>query len=159
MAARTYCEETGRPIVDRVTLLDYTGTSTKKSEPMFWVNVRLRWADLRITEAGRVPKRGEALVLFVMQGPSAGNASKVEWLSTGRRIKGGTPGGWHVASMRVLRNLAYQEQNSSVLMASAGGALLRIALSLEPRRVVHVVRPPSFIAIPRPPHSMSQASV
>ncbi|CAJ1355779.1 unnamed protein product [Effrenium voratum] len=53
MAARTYCEETGRPIVDRVTLLDYTGTSTKKSEPMFWVNAawlgeaaasfRMRW--------------------------------------------------------------------------------------------------------------------
>lgn len=171
MVADAYCKETGRPFVDRIQLLDFT--STKKSEgSIYWVNARLRWADLRITEEGRVPKRGEVLALFVLQATPSPSAQRqsAEWLSNGRRAapkgrsSGRTNNGnrakspslpreamtWQVASMRVLRNLPFHEQYSTVLMANIGTQLLHVALQMEiPRRVTHLVRPPSWAgAIP-----------
>lgn len=165
MVADAYCKETGRPFVDRIQLLDFT--STKKSDgSIYWVNARLRWADLRITDEGRVPKRGEVLALFVLQATPSPSAQRqsAEWLSNGRRAapKGRstrTNNGsrakspslrreaitWQVASMRVLRNLPFHEQYSTVLMANIGTQLLHVALQMEmPRRVTHLVRPPSW---------------
>eukprot|EP00435_Cladocopium_sp_Y103_P039726 s65_g10.t1 len=98
----------------------------------------------------------------------------MEWLSNGRRAaapKGRSAQGransgsgrvvkstslrreamtWQVASMRVLRNLPFHEQYSTVLMANIGTQLLHVALQMEmPRRVTHLVRPPSWAgAIP-----------
>jgi len=152
MVGDAYCQETGRPFVDRITLLDFTSASSKmKPDPVFWVNVRLRWADLQITEIGRVPKRGEALALFVLQG-TTGERFR-EWQSNGRRStsrpvspRRAPLAAWHVASMRVLRNLPFSEKNSMPLVAHAGGGLLRMALGFTPcaRRYHHVVRPPSW---------------
>lgn len=154
MVAYAYCMETGRPFVDRLQLLDFT--STKKSDGhIHWVNVRLRWGDLRITEQGRVPKRGEALVLFVLQGSGA---PKAEWLSNGRRsvpkakgkpkaVSKGDKVTWQVTSLRVLRNLPFQEQVSTVLLANVGVQLLHYALQfVPPRRCSHMVYPPSWSA-------------
>lgn len=151
MVGDAYCQETGRPFVDRITLLDFTSASSKKPDPVFWVNVRLRWADLQITEIGRVPKRGEALALFVLQGTTGERLR--EWQSNGRRStsrpvspRRAPLAAWHVASMRVLRNLPFSEKNSMPLVAHAGGGLLRMALGFTPcaRRYHHVVRPPSW---------------
>lgn len=173
MVADAYCKETGRPFVDRIQLLDFT--STKKSDgSIYWVNARLRWADLRITDEGRVPKRGEVLALFVLQATPSPSAQRqsAEWLSNGRRAapKGRstrTNNGsrakspslrreaitWQVASMRVLRNLPFHEQYSTVLMANIGTQLLHVALQMEmPRRVTHLVRPQAGPGRPEPFH-------
>lgn len=172
MLADSYCTETGRPIVDRIQLLDFT--STKKSEgSMYWVNARLRWADLRITDAGRVPKRGEVLALFVLQASPNQPRQGPEWHSNGHRVKTAMAKAtakdrgkmtrspsltttWQVASMRILRNLPFHEEYSTVLMANIGVQLLRCALQMEvPRRITHLVRPPSWT----PSRGMSYASL
>ena len=69
-------EETGRPFVDRLQLMDYT-SSRRPDATTLWVNVRLRWADLRITDTGRMPKRGEALALFVLTSGQKAKASEL----------------------------------------------------------------------------------
>ncbi|CAE8718706.1 unnamed protein product [Polarella glacialis] len=161
LAAHAYCEETGRPIADRVTLADFTFASGRKSESLYWVNARVRWADLRITERGRVPQRGEDLVLFVLHGnpirmDSAGSISRANGSSSPPSPRS-VRRRWKVYSVRVIRHLPFTEEGNMTVAADAGGALLRLSLSLGavtpsvkdtgPRWVVH---PPQVMAGQQP---------
>jgi len=152
LAANAYCEDTGRPIADRVSLSDFTCATSKKSESIYWVNARVRWADLRIMERGRVPQRGEDLVLFVLHGmpvgkPAVGKPDRSPspprggssprgahaGLSEAGRTRRSTsppkvanlPKTWHVGSSRVIRHLPFQDQVAMPTAADAGGAILR----------------------------------
>eukprot|EP00933_Yihiella_yeosuensis_P056907 TRINITY_DN5635_c0_g5_i1.p1 TRINITY_DN5635_c0_g5~~TRINITY_DN5635_c0_g5_i1.p1 ORF type:complete len:853 (+),score=121.60 TRINITY_DN5635_c0_g5_i1:78-2561(+) len=136
LAAQAYCEETGRPIADRIIPSDFTYASGKKGEALFWVNARVRWADLRIIDRGRVPQRGEDLVLFVLHG---------------RLLKDGTttpsasangPRKWRVGSTRIIRHLPFAEEGgveNKPFIAELGACLLRTVLAA-----------PSFLAMPMP---------
>eukprot|EP00931_Biecheleriopsis_adriatica_P064501 TRINITY_DN39273_c0_g1_i1.p1 TRINITY_DN39273_c0_g1~~TRINITY_DN39273_c0_g1_i1.p1 ORF type:complete len:622 (+),score=76.08 TRINITY_DN39273_c0_g1_i1:74-1867(+) len=143
LIASAFCEETGRPIADRITLTDFTSAASKKAELLFWVNAKVRWADLKITEKGRVPHRGEDVVLFVLHGtrPASPPSPKKSPRSVGsaltsrasQRATSPPPGPvtWKVGSCRVLRHLPFNEEGDMPAAAILGGGLLKYALGID----------------------------
>lgn len=157
-----YRDETGRPIADRICLSDFTSARNSKSETLFWINARVRWGDLIITESGRVPQRGEDLVLFVLHGPGsaprAGSPKRAAPCAPiqrhGRRSHSPQRNhmrSWRVGSCRVIRHLPFSELGNMCLAADAGGAFFRMVLagqlfpeaaSTEESSCSYVVHPP-----------------
>eukprot|EP00930_Biecheleria_cincta_P070349 TRINITY_DN57990_c0_g1_i1.p1 TRINITY_DN57990_c0_g1~~TRINITY_DN57990_c0_g1_i1.p1 ORF type:complete len:655 (-),score=59.75 TRINITY_DN57990_c0_g1_i1:460-2286(-) len=159
-----YRDETGRPIADRICLSDFTSAHNSKSETLFWVNARVRWGDLIITESGRVPQRGEDLVLFVLHGPaSAPRAASprraAPCVSLPSPRHGRRPSSpqrkdtrsWRVGSCRIIRHLPFTESGDMCLAAEIGrtvfktmlaGVLFPETAATEKSSYSYVVHPP-----------------
>eukprot|EP00427_Karlodinium_veneficum_P024272 CAMPEP_0169107840 /NCGR_PEP_ID=MMETSP1015-20121227/25105_1 /TAXON_ID=342587 /ORGANISM="Karlodinium micrum, Strain CCMP2283" /LENGTH=706 /DNA_ID=CAMNT_0009169415 /DNA_START=45 /DNA_END=2166 /DNA_ORIENTATION=+ len=94
-----YRDVTGRPLVDRIRLLESSSASGRRADTphVFWLHTMVRWGDMRIIGSDRVPERGEDLTLFVVH--SHLQASDCERGHTEART-------WNVASVRVLNSLS-----------------------------------------------------
>jgi len=142
LVSAAYCEETGRPICDRVRLIECSSGNGRRQDPcVFWLHTLVRWADLRITHKGRRPERGEDLTLFVLHAqrdplPSrTAAAARRECSSQGQERRSSpnkkptSPRQWVVTQVRVLSSPTYVEKGPSTAIGKVGGSLLRLALS------------------------------
>jgi len=76
LVANAYQEATGKPLVDRIRLLECNSAPCRKSEPyVFWLHTMVRWGDLRLVDSERRAERGEDLTLFVLHCQRAAGAS------------------------------------------------------------------------------------
>lgn len=67
LVAQAYQEAIGKPLVDRIRLLECNSAPGRKADPhVYWLHVMVRWGDLRLVESERRPERGEDLTLFVL---------------------------------------------------------------------------------------------
>lgn len=104
-----YREITGRPLVDRIQLLESSAASGRRPDAqVFWLHTMVRWCDMRLVGSERCPKRGEDLTLFVLHGWRVNcGAATPDWSEDKhgnvRRSAKETPV-WNVASVQVLNS-------------------------------------------------------
>lgn len=99
-----YRDVTGRPLVDRIRLLESSSASGRRADTphVFWLHTMVRWGDMRIIGRDRVPERGEDLTLFVLH-------SHLQEFSQNKRHHNEQERDarmWNVVSVRVLNSLA-----------------------------------------------------
>jgi len=134
LVTAAYCEETGRPIIDRVRLeqcstSDGSGAPTSRrameSPDVFWLQTMVRWADLSLSECGRrMPCRGEDLTLFVLRCSSAAVSPDARFRSSSAaRVRR-----WVVSSVRVLNSKPHGNSEDFTASGEVGGTLARWAL-------------------------------
>lgn len=174
MVESAYRDETGRSIAYEISVSDVTSAQSSKSETIFWVNARVRWGDLLITEGGRVPQRGEDLVLFVLHGPGSApraaspkraspcapiprqttrndaRTEKSPSRSLSPRRKDARP--WKVGSCRVMRHLPFSEQGNMYLAADIGKTFFRTMLAGETFQEAAATQEYSCSFVVHPPH-------
>lgn len=132
LVAGAYCEATGRPVVDRVRLLETASAPAQQDlAHAIWLHAVVRWADVvqaAPTDAGKGHRteRGEDLTLFVVHrvARDAALAAPQRTSLLGGRL-------WHVSSVRVLKSMPYQESDAQLqLIGHSGAGLLHLALGL-----------------------------
>lgn len=163
LVAEKYCEVSARPIVDRVVCLEAATAAARKRcalcGPVAWLRARVRWADLLITERGRVPYRGEDVVHVLLtsdlfphvhqdrSSPPSPASPGGGWWPESPRQPGG-PHRWVVSEFRILKTFSTgADYYHSTLKADAAAALLHLAWepstpSKENVAPLILVRPP-----------------
>lgn len=136
LLSEAYREVTGRPMVDRIRLLESSSASGRRSDTdVFWLHTMVRWGDMRLVESRRCPERGEDLTLFVVHSywrPPVGYedipSEERHASPRRRRHKSGFERIWDVANVRVLNSLSSVDDEGTGETAEFIGRLGAILL-------------------------------
>eukprot|EP00929_Paragymnodinium_shiwhaense_P101210 TRINITY_DN64114_c0_g1_i2.p1 TRINITY_DN64114_c0_g1~~TRINITY_DN64114_c0_g1_i2.p1 ORF type:complete len:738 (-),score=167.11 TRINITY_DN64114_c0_g1_i2:87-2300(-) len=128
MAAEAFRGSSGRPIVDRIRLLELSSTlpAVQGDQQVIWLHSAVRWADLQETEAGRTAQRGEDHTLFVLHVRRIDPASDFDREACCGRLETPLADGriaqWNVASVKVLASLPQEDCAEKLSMMGMFGA-------------------------------------
>lgn len=126
-----YREFTGRPMVDRIRLLEVSSAPGRPTDgQVFWLHTMVRWCDMRLVGSERCPERGEDLALFVLnccRGPAGHEELSVEE-KIYRRRRGKQDMICKVTSVRVLNSVYNMDEEGSAEQGEFVGRLGAILL-------------------------------